>query len=69
MGIESVILHDGYDTKGRRAYKDIAIITLKPNTGKLKFQLLYAQNSNICLMHTYISKIPFRWIFFLLKHP
>ena len=34
VGIESVILHPDYDIKGRRAYSDVAVITLKPNAGK-----------------------------------
>ena len=34
VGIESVILHPGYETKKRRAYSDVAVITLKPNAGK-----------------------------------
>ena len=34
MAIEDVVLHDGYNTKAREAYRDVAILIVKPAKGK-----------------------------------
>ena len=34
IGIEDVVLHEEYRTTETQAYNDLAVVTLKPNTGK-----------------------------------
>ena len=38
IAIEDVVLHKDYDATERKAYNDIAVVTLEPNTGKFSTQ-------------------------------
>ena len=56
MAIEDVVLHDGYNTKAREAYRDVAILTVKPAKGKFSWQikaliiLIFFTNWRVCVL-------------------